>query len=93
MSGQKLGKNRYGTGPSRAPSRCRLLGRAFRSAVVVLALVSVGWSPAAPPAGASEVPGKAAGPGRAPSGYAGQAKRLTPVRLTSPSRQSRRPAP
>ena len=66
MNGQKLGKNRYGTGPSRAPSRCRLLGRAFRSAVVVLALVSVGWSPAAPPAGASEVPGKAAGPGQRP---------------------------
>jgi hypothetical protein len=62
MSGQKLGKNSYRTGPRRARSRCRLLGGAVRSAVV-LALVLVGWPLTSPLAAASPIPGQAASPG------------------------------
>jgi Protein of unknown function (DUF3089) len=59
MSRLKLGKSRCGTGPNRVRSRCRLLGGALRSAVVV-ALLSVTWPLTSPPTGASEVPGHAA---------------------------------
>ena len=91
MSSQKLEKNRLGPGSIR-PWRRGFRGAAILSAFV-LVLVTVGWSSASPPAGASsEEPGQAAGTSlsktdrsRVPRRKVNESSTSTPASASSPA--------